>query len=222
MSRRLYAALLILGLALASLGMAMRVLARLEMDATERHLLAARPASPAVLPASVMPTGAPAGSSAAPVAVRLPALGLWNELEAVALAAQLDTDAGWDRHSGRPGQNGNVVLVGHSPSADPAIWPHSVFRQLAYLTPGERIEVLAGRHTYEYAVVTVFAIPAAEASAPEASAWIAPSTTERLTLVTCWPPHSAAYRVIVVAQPVRFHADALAADPAPEIAHRTD
>ncbi len=32
--------------------------------------------------------------------------------------------------------------------------------------------------------------------------WIAPTTNERLTLVTCWPKRSNTHRLIIVAEPV--------------------
>jgi sortase A len=37
----------------------------------------------------------------------------------------------------------------------------------------------------------------------ENARWVLPSTDERLTLVTCWPPASNTYRLIVVAVPVQ-------------------
>ncbi len=36
--------------------------------------------------------------------------------------------------------------------------------------------------------------------------WIGPTTDERLTLVTCWPPMGNTYRVIVIAKPASLAA----------------
>jgi LPXTG-site transpeptidase (sortase) family protein len=148
-----------------------------------------------------------------PTQIRLPGLDLWNTLQPVAQnvtwkEGQIDVtwdvaDAGWHAPSGWPGYGGNVVMAGHSPSRDPKTWARSVFRQLAYLTAGDRVEVSAGTHRYLYAVSTVFLIPERESAAPGATAWIARGDAERLTLITCWPPNTAAYRVLVVALPVK-------------------
>ena len=190
-------------------GAAMRVYARLIMTETEQRLTADQPAGPAsrtVQPASFRPADGP------PTQIRLPALGLWNALSAVASDVswhdgQLDlawdlADAGWFTRSGWPGWGGNVVVAGHSPARDPRIWSRSVFRQLAYLAPGDSLELTAGTDTFRYAVVRVLAIAERDAAQPASVAWIAQGTPERLTLITCWPPQSAAYRIIVIAQPI--------------------
>jgi LPXTG-site transpeptidase (sortase) family protein len=114
------------------------------------------------------------------------------------------SDAGWHDFGagqGGPGQGGNVVITGHSPASDPSIWSRSVFRQLAYLQPGDAVELQAGSRAYRYRVARAFAIPADQAAAADAARWIAPGGPERLTLVTCWPPHTAAFRIVVVALP---------------------
>lgn len=201
---------MVLGAVLLFGGAAMRGYAQWANNRTEARLLAARPLSPDAIPAAdhAFP---PADS--APTRLSLPDLGLWNDLIPLHIEDSLDgpiwqtSDAGWHappaQRNGRgwPGFGGNVVMAGHSPAADPGVWARSVFRQLAYLTPGDRVEVTAGQHVYRYRVAAVFAIPEREAHTPEAAAWIAPGSAERLTLVTCWPPHTAAYRVIVVALP---------------------
>jgi LPXTG-site transpeptidase (sortase) family protein len=110
-------------------------------------------------------------------------------------------DAGWYINSGVPGAGHNVILAGHSPSTEPNTWSHSVFRQLAYLQSDDRIELTAGSRTYLYTVAHVFAIPAAQADEPASQHWLQAGEAERLTLITCWPPHTAAYRVIVIAVP---------------------
>ncbi len=187
----------------------MRVYANAVMIATEWRLLSARPGSPASVEVD---RGAFLPADGPPTEIRLPDFGLWNMLEPVGERiswrdGQIESawdvaDAGWHVPSGWPGWGGNVVIAGHSPSRDAHTWSRSVFRQLAYLAPGDRVEVIAGQRRYMYAVSRVFAITEQEAETPQAAAWIERGETERLTLVTCWPPHTAAYRVVVIAQPV--------------------
>jgi len=217
--RRLWRIVLVGGLLLFAGGAGMRVYAAVTLRLTEQHLISSRPASPSSLIASLPRAneGSEVGNlpaEAAPSRIELPDFGLWNNLEAVDETAAktlsnsgtvgLDwdvSDAGWHIQSGWPGWGRNIVVAGHSPSLDPHTWPHSIFRQLAYLTPGNRIEVTAGSRIYGYVVAAVFAIPAREAATPEAAAWIASGSGEHLTLVTCWPPNTAAYRIVVVAVP---------------------
>jgi LPXTG-site transpeptidase (sortase) family protein len=204
--KRLPLIFLVIGGALFAGGASMRVYATVSMAATERRLLAARPASPADI---VSMSSAFTPAEGPPTEIRLPDLGLWNALEPVTekiswSSGKVETawdvaDAGWHVPSGWPGWGGNVVIAGHSPSHDLRTWSRSVFRQLAYLSAGDRIEVTAGGRRYLYAVTRVFAIPEDEANTPQAAAWIERGDSERLTLITCWPPHTAAYRIIVVA-----------------------
>jgi len=198
-----------LGAAIFAGGAGMRVYAQIVQAQTESRLLAARPASPEMLTSAH--TVSPADG--APTHISIPSLGLWNDIDAVDMQPQVQgetlnldwavADAGWYIQSGWPGWSGNVVIAGHSPSRNPATWTHSIFRQLAYLAPGDLIEVTAGSRVYTYAVSRVFAIAGTEGDSPAAIAWLDRSLSERLTLVTCWPPHTAAYRVIVVAEPLR-------------------
>jgi LPXTG-site transpeptidase (sortase) family protein len=205
--RRLTVIVLLVGAALFVGGAGMRIYASAVMSATERRLIAARPASPAAIGTHGRNILVPADGP--PIEIRLPSLGLWNTLEPVNQTVSWHdgqmawdvADAGWHVASGWPGWGGNVVIAGHSPSRDRQTWSRSVFRQLAYLSPGDRIEVTAGSRRYVYAVWRVFIIPEREADTSEAAAWIERGDSERLTLITCWPPQSAAYRVVVVAQP---------------------
>ena len=206
---RLFRLLLIAGMLMLLAGAGMRVYAEVNMAQTEHRLIAARPVSPGNIEtrtSSFVPADGPT------TMIKLPALGLWNALEPVDdqfewVGGQMTSawdvgDAGWHIQSSWPGWGGNVVIAGHSPSRDSQTWPRSIFRQLAYLLPGDQIEMTAGSRTYLYQVSNVFVVSGTEAQSPAAVAWIAPFKAERLTLITCWPPHTAAYRVVVIAQPV--------------------
>lgn len=205
--RRFFGLIMLLGATLFTTGAAMRAYAQITNNQQRDLLLAARPRQPGEVWANAQHISLPPANGD-PAALRLPDFGLWNSLEPVDLDLQAmewaTSDAGWHDFGagqGRPGQGGNVVVTGHSPASDPGVWARSVFRQLAYLRVGDEIELQAGSHTYRYRVARAFAIPAGESSTPDAARWIAPGGPERLTLVTCWPPHTAAYRVIVVALP---------------------
>jgi LPXTG-site transpeptidase (sortase) family protein len=204
-----------IGLVVLSGGVGMRVVAALSMAATEQRLLAARPPQALTGDPAAQPVDPFTPADGPPTQIRLPDLGLWNDLQPVTSQVtwrdgQIDAawevrDAGWHSPSGWPGYGRNVVVAGHSPSRDPGVWSRSVFRQLAYLNAGDRLELRAGRRTYTYAVSRVFAIPEREADTDAAAGWISADSAsgERLTLVTCWPPHTAAYRVLVIALPVK-------------------
>jgi LPXTG-site transpeptidase (sortase) family protein len=207
MRQRGWLAILIIGGVLLISGAGMRVYAQIVNRDVETRLVRNRPslAQDALHTNATNPIPLADG---VPSLIRLPALKLWNTLAPVTLDATPSglawqvVDAGWHVASGVPGSGQNVVIAGHSPSRDPETWAHSVFRQLAYLHPGERLELVAGSRTFRYEVVRVFAIPAREAADPASTQWIAPGDAERLTLVTCWPPHTAEYRVIVIAVPI--------------------
>ncbi len=201
--------LLLVGAGLFFGGAGMRVYANVVIAQTQQRLVAARPAAPTEIPPSPRRFDA---ADSAPSMIRLPDLGLWNQLAPVdEIVSWHDgqpevawdvADAGWHVPSGWPGWGGNVVIAGHSPSRDPKTWSRSIFRQLAYLEPGDRIELTAGSRIYTYEVARVFAIHERDAETASAAAWIERGSSERLTLITCWPPNTAAYRVLVIALPL--------------------
>ncbi len=109
-----------------------------------------------------------------------------------------DNAAGWHETSAYPGRSGNVVLNGHNNIRG------EVFRYLIDLEPGARIVLYVGDTAYNYAV-TEKHILKEKGEPPEVryqnARWIAPTTDERLTLVTCWPYTSNTHRLIIVARP---------------------
>ena len=106
---------------------------------------------------------------------------------------------GWHQNSARPGEAGNTVLTAHSNVKG------EVFRYLADVDQGSIIKVYVDGTPREYKIDLTTIVK--EAGEPlevrlRNAQWIAPTTDERLTLVTCWPyPHST-HRFIVVAKPV--------------------
>jgi len=107
--------------------------------------------------------------------------------------------AGWQEGSTLLGQPGNTVLNGHHNIHG------EVFGRLYELNQGDEIIVYSGDRMFHYAVSQVMKLE--ERNVPleqrlENVRWVLPSTDERLTLVTCWPPTSNAYRLIVVAVPL--------------------
>jgi sortase A len=109
-----------------------------------------------------------------------------------------DSTVGWHLNSALPGEPGNTVLSGHSNIGG------EVFRSLAGVSKGDEIVVQAGGQSYRYEISLTTVVK--EAGEPvevrlRNAEWIAPTTDERLTLVTCWPYPYSTHRFIVVAQP---------------------
>jgi LPXTG-site transpeptidase (sortase) family protein len=88
--------------------------------------------------------------------------------------------------SGQPGEGANIVLNGHVGGSDP------VFDRLIDLTIGDTIILYRGDTPFLYHVTdqariqVVGADPATVAAA--AARWLAPTSSEAVTLITCWPP----------------------------------
>ena len=106
---------------------------------------------------------------------------------------------GWHSASAKLGDVGNTVLNGH----------HNAFGQVFFdlhkVNEGEVISIYSGDNVYEYYVARRLLLPEkfnTVENRMENAVWISQSTDERLTLITCWPPESNIYRVIVVAVPV--------------------
>ncbi len=107
---------------------------------------------------------------------------------------------GWHLTSAKLGDVGNTVLNGHHNAFG------QVFADLYRVKEGERIRIYSGEYYYEYSVARRLLLREKYntlSNRMENASWISPSTDERLTLITCWPPESNIYRVIIVALPVR-------------------
>ncbi len=111
-----------------------------------------------------------------------------------------DYAVGWHKTSAYPGQAGNVVLSGHHNIKG------EVFRYLIDVEIGALVQVYAGGQVYEYTVTEKHILKEkgeSDAVRRENARWIAPTSDERLTIVTCWPYSSNTHRLVVVARPVR-------------------
>jgi sortase A len=137
------------------------------------------------------PTATPGADLPALSAMRIPAIDLARTI----VPALFDATAGWDvpkyqagHHDGsaQPGDGTNIVLNGHVGGSDP------VFDRLIDLATGDTIILYRGNTPFVYHVTewtriqVVGADPAAVAA--EAARWLAPTSSEAVTLITCWPP----------------------------------
>jgi LPXTG-site transpeptidase (sortase) family protein len=107
--------------------------------------------------------------------------------------------SGWHDTSALLGVPGNTVLNGHHNAYG------EVFKDLINLKEGDLIHVYSGEADFVYKVNTILLLPEKYQSLEERiknANWIMPTTDERLTLFTCWPPESNTHRLIVVALPV--------------------
>jgi sortase A len=109
-----------------------------------------------------------------------------------------DSIAGWHRGSGYPGNLGNTVLSGHHNIKG------EIFRYLVELEEGDSVELYVDDQRYPYRVTEKHILQEKGMSdevRSENARWIAKTTDERVTLVTCWPYTNNTHRVIVVARP---------------------
>ena len=101
---------------------------------------------------------------------------------------------GWYYTTALPGQGSNIVMSGHISS--PLRGEGSIFRHLPNVKIGDVVllETSAGQHRYE-----VFA---REIVPPTAIGVMAPTPTETLTLITCYPDLVYSHRLVLQAVPV--------------------
>jgi len=107
---------------------------------------------------------------------------------------------GHHRDSLGPTEGGNIVLSGHHNIEG------EVFRRLSELQAGDLITLrLETGLATTYRVTETLILPDAGATLEQrraSAAYIAPTETERLTLVSCWPYWTNTHRVVVLAVPV--------------------
>lgn len=171
---------------------------------------------PVALPTRAAATATPP-PSAPPDRLVIPRLGLDTAVVTVGWEARVVSGehvgnvwqtasfaAGFHQGSAPPGQPGNTVLSGHNNIEG------SIFKNLHDLEPFDWIYVFADGRRFAYVVEENFIIPEAKASPEQRLAnvkWISATPDERLTLISCYPPWSNTYRVIVLARPIHDPAD---------------
>lgn len=108
---------------------------------------------------------------------------------------------GQHKGSANPGEGDNIVLAGHVGGYG------KVFKDLYYVKPGDQITIYSAGQQYLYTVQARLVLQE-EGVPPEQRAanaqYIAPTGSEVVTLVTCWPaagPDKFTQRVIVRAAP---------------------
>ncbi|MFM2309302.1 MAG: hypothetical protein RLY87_1423 [Chloroflexota bacterium] len=105
--------------------------------------------------------------------------------------------------SGLPGEGTNIVFSSHVAGFG------KLFANLDKLLPGETVTLYQGDIEYAYTVTEQKLIPASASSPDEQIAnlqLLEPTNSERLTLVTCWPPTGPdrfSQRLVVIAEPAK-------------------
>ena len=160
----------------------------------------------------VLPPNAQPAEDRTPTRLVIPAIGLDAPVDPVGWHVETDNGrpanvwdapdyfaAGWLKTSAPLGMPGNTVLDGHNNISG------EVFKTLANVQVGDTITLYATNQERVYRVDQKLILR--ESGQPpqvrRANAqYISPTSDERLTLVTCWPPTGNSHRLIIVAQPV--------------------
>ncbi|MBE7550440.1 MAG: sortase [Anaerolineales bacterium] len=166
---------------------------------------------PAPPPPAPAPNPVPAGGNGVPTRLVVESVGIdtkvipvgWQVVEQnghqFSIWQVADYAAGWHETTALLGQPGNTVMAGHHNVNG------EVFRDLVNVEVGDKVTVYAGDQKFEY-VVDLKTIVKEKGEPIEVrqrnAQWIASTTDERLTLVTCWPYTNNTHRVIVVAKPL--------------------
>mgnify|MGYP001190665779 CR=1 FL=1 len=109
------------------------------------------------------------------------------------------SSAGFLVNSAAPGSGGNAVFYGHHNVYG------SVFRGLDRLHPGDVLSVRNAVETIDYVVEQVDVFEENSVSASQKLVhmeYFAPTATEHITLLTCWPFTGNSHRVAVIAKPI--------------------
>lgn len=168
-----------------------------------------------------LPTATPSPTPS-PTPTRVPANGppTWIEAPSIQLSAPVvetgwrevyvdgdefdewivpDDAAGFHQGTAYPGHPGNTVISGHNNMGS------EVFRYLVDLNIGDEVILYVDQVPYRYRVEhkeIVQEVGVSDQVRRQNALWIAPTTDERLTLVTCWPYTGNSHRLIVVAMPI--------------------
>lgn len=108
-----------------------------------------------------------------------------------------DAAVGWVVSSALPGDADNILLYGHNNLHA------SVFLKLSELKPGDKIMLRTGEEEWTYSVQETRILPVMTSDQDFAAyqEYFQPTSSARLTLLSCWPPVSNTHRVVVIAIP---------------------
>ncbi len=163
-----------------------------------------------LLPTST-PTTVPQQTSLQPTHLYIPAVGIDSEIVPVgwqvveqygqrySIWEVADYAVGWHNTTAKIGDVGNTVLAGHHNING------EIFKNLVNVAVGDEVLIYADNipHTYLVELKTIVKEKGESLSVRQQNAqWIAPTSDERLTMVTCWPYTNNTHRVIVVAKPI--------------------
>lgn len=95
-----------------------------------------------------------------------------------------------------PGQGGNIVIFGHSSYYQDRPGNYKdIFKDLEKIKKGDIIKITLNSKKYLYKVSATYVVDPGEVK------YLNPSKEEKLTLITCIPPGTTRYRLIVIATP---------------------
>lgn len=100
--------------------------------------------------------------------------------------------------SGYPGENRNIVLIGHNNTSG------EVFRYLINLDLGNEVILFTDENSFSYRVQKKFTIPYLGAEKEGdilLQSYSAPGSSEIVTLISCWPYATNSHRVVIIAVP---------------------
>lgn len=157
------------------------------------------------------PTSVPQQTSFQPTHLYIPAVGIaskivpvgWQVVEQYGQRYSIwevaDYAVGWHNTTAKIGDVGNTVLAGHHNING------EIFKNLVNVEVGDEVLIYTDNipHTYFVELKTIVKEKGESLSVRQQNAqWIAPTSDERLTMVTCWPYTNNTHRVVVVAKPI--------------------
>ena len=115
-----------------------------------------------------------------------------------------ENSAGWHVNSAGAGEEGNTIISGHQATGAAVFAPIALEEVVA----GQEIVVGDADGTEHRYTVTEISKPlpidnASQEESEQVAAYLAPSDTARLTLITGWPAFTTSHRIFVVAEAVQ-------------------
>lgn len=100
------------------------------------------------------------------------------------------------KNTAKPGEGGNIFIFGHSSyyAWDPGKYK-TIFRPLDKIKTNDEIDIWYSGKEYKYKVAETKIVEPTDVSV------LKPTSTEQVTLMTCYPPGTTQKRFIVIAKP---------------------